>query len=108
MSSKALTIIALLAIIGVSTGAIVAILAQDDVDTYGNTYTITYELNGGIADPNSPSTYVSGTVTDLGCPTNENKDVAFFGWYLDKECTKNLLYIPSKMSGNLTLYAYND
>lgn len=108
MSSKALTIIALLAIIGVSTGAIVAILAQDDVDTYGNTYTITYELNGGIADPNSPSTYVSGTVTDLGCPTNENKDVAFFGWYLDKECTKNLLYIPSKMSGNLTLYALWD
>ena len=33
MSSKALTIIALLAIIGISTGAIVAILAQDDVDT---------------------------------------------------------------------------
>ena len=108
MSSKALTIIALLAIIGSSTGAIVAILAQDDVDTYGNTYTITYELNGGIADPNSPSTYVSGTVTDLGCPTNENKDVAFFGWYLDKECTKNLLYIPSKMNGNLTLYALWD
>ncbi len=108
MSSKALTIIALLAIIGVSTGAIVAILAQDDVDTYGNTYTITYELNGGIADPNSPSTYVSGTVTDLGCPSNENKDMAFFGWYLDKECTKNLLYIPSKMSGNLTLYALWD
>ena len=108
MSSKALTIIALLAIIGISTGAIVAILAQDDVDTYGNTYTITYELNGGIADPNSPSTYVSGTVTDLGCPTNENKDVAFFGWYLDKECTKNLLYIPSKMNGNLTLYALWD
>lgn len=108
MSSKALTIIALLAIIGISTGAIVAILAQDDADTYGNTYTITYELNGGIADPNSPSTYVSGTVTDLGCPTNENKDVAFFGWYLDKECTKNLLYIPSKMSGNLTLYALWD
>lgn len=108
MSSKALTIIALLAIIGVSTGAIVAILAQDDADTYGNTYTITYELNGGIADPNSPSTYVSGTVTDLGCPTNENKDVAFFGWYLDKECTKNLLYIPSKMNGNLTLYALWD
>ena len=108
MSSKTLTIIALLAIIGMSTGAIVAILAQDDVDTYGNTYTITYELNGGIADPNSPSTYVSGTVTDLGCPTNENKDVAFFGWYLDKECTKNLLYIPSKMNGNLTLYALWD
>lgn len=108
MSSKTLTIIALLAIIGISTGAIVAILAQDDADTYGNTYTITYELNGGIADPNSPSTYVSGTVTDLGCPTNENKDVAFFGWYLDKECTKNLLYIPSKMSGNLTLYALWD
>ncbi|WP_400196713.1 InlB B-repeat-containing protein [Candidatus Methanarcanum hacksteinii] len=108
MSSKTLTIIALLAIIGISTGAIVAILAQDDADTYGNTYTITYELNGGIADPNSPSTYVSGTVTDLGCPTNENKDVAFFGWYLDKECTKNLLYIPSKMNGNLTLYALWD
>ena len=65
-------------------------------------------MNGGIADPNSPSTYVSGTVTDLGCPTNENKDVAFFGWYLDKECTKNLLYIPSKMNGNLTLYALWD
>lgn len=108
MSSKTFTIIALLAIIGISTGAIVAILAQDDADTYGNTYTITYELNGGIADPNSPSTYVSGTVTDLGCPTNENKDMAFFGWYLDKECTKNLLYIPSKMSGNLTLYALWD
>ena len=108
MSSKTLTIIALLAIIGIATGAIVAILAQDDADTYGNTYTITYELNGGIADPNSPSTYVSGTVTDLGCPTNENKDVAFFGWYLDKECTKHLLYIPSKMSGNLTLYALWD
>ena len=108
MSSKTLTIIALLAIIGISTGAIVAILAQDDADTYGNTYTITYELNGGIADPNSPSTYVSGTVTDLGCPTNENKDVAFFGWYLDKECTKNRLYIPSKMNGNLTLYALWD
>ena len=108
MSSKTLTIIALLAIIGISTGAIVAILAQDYADTYGNTYTITYELNGGIADPNSPSTYVSGTVTDLGCPTNENKDVAFFGWYLDKECTKNLLYIPSKMNGNLTLYALWD
>ena len=108
MSSKTLTIIALLAIIGISTGAIVAILAQDDVDTYGNTYTITYELNGGIADPNSPSTYVSGTVTDLGCPTNETKDEAFFGWYLDKECTKNLLYIPSKMNGNLTLYALWD
>lgn len=109
MSSKTLTTIILAVIICISAGVIGTILVNDgSSSTEGTTYSITYELNGGIADSNSPSEYVSGQVTDLGCPTNENEDLIFIGWYTDKECTQNLLYIPSTMSGDLKLYALWD
>ena len=109
MSSKTLTTIILAVIICISAGVIGTILVNNgSSSTDGTTYSITYELNGGIADPKSPSKYISGEVTDLGCPTNENEDLIFFGWYTDEECTKNLLYIPSTMSGDLKLYALWD
>ncbi len=111
MSSKTLTTIVLAVIICISAGAIGTIIANNGgSSTEGTTYSITYELNGGTMNPDlpSPTEYVSGQVTDLGCPTNENEDLIFFGWYTDKECTQNLLYIPSTMSGDLKLYALWD
>jgi len=71
-------------------------------------YRITYVLNGGTADPSSPSAYRAGEVTDLGCPTkmmDSEKEYLFMGWYLDAECTESILYIPSDMTGDITLYA---
>ena len=108
MSSKTLTVVALAVIICLTAGVLGTILVNGGSGNDNGTYSITYELNGGIADPDSPSKYVSGEITDLGCPTNEDENLTFYGWYLDKECTENLLYIPSTMKGNLTLYALWD
>lgn len=109
VSKTALAVTAIVAIVVVSAGMLAAVSSQNtDVDTAGKQYSITYELNGGTADPDSPTSYKAGEIVDLGCPTNENENLGFFGWYLDKECTQNILYIPADMTGNLTLYALWD
>ena len=109
VSKTAIAVTAIVAIVVASAGMLAAISSQNtDVDTVGKQYSITYELNGGIADPDSPTSYISGEITDLGCPTNEDENLGFFGWYLDKDCTKNILYISADMSGDLTLYALWD
>ncbi len=110
VSKTALAVTAIVVIVVLSAGMLAAVSSPQntDVDVSGKQYSITYELNGGTADPNSPTSYKAGTITDLGCPTNENENMKFFGWYTDKECTQNLLYIPADMSGDLTLYALWD
>ncbi len=109
VSKTAIAVTAIVAIVVASAGMLAAVSSQNsDVDTVGKQYSITYELNGGTADPDSPASYTSGEITDLGCPTNENEKLGFFGWYLDKDCTKNILYISADMSGDLTLYALWD
>jgi len=74
-------------------------------------YPIEYVLNGGTADPSSPSSYRVGNVTDLGCPTKKlgsDEEYLFMGWYLDAACTKSILYIPADMKGAITLFALWD
>jgi len=73
------------------------------------TYTIEYVLNGGTLSDDSPTTYASGKITELGSATKELENsedgYVFLGWYLDEELTQNILYIPSTMTGNIKLYA---
>lgn len=45
-------------------------------------YTITYNLNGGVNDPDNPTSYVSDTSKlELKAPSRDG--VAFLGWYID-------------------------
>lgn len=63
----------------VALGATFALTACGNEQGEGRTYTITYELNGGINDPANPETYTmeSDTIT-LRAPTKEG--YIFLGW----------------------------
>lgn len=68
------------------------------------TYTITYELNGGTNHTANPSTYMQDTETiTLQSPTKEG--YTFAGWYRDATFTLPITQIVKGSSGNLTLYA---
>ncbi len=69
------------------------------------TYTITYELNGGVGD-GLITTYSSARPSDidLGRPTKEG--YAFMGWYTNPGFNGGpMLTINNKTNKNLTLYA---
>ena len=70
----------------------------------GNTYTITYVLNGGSLSSTAPYSYVEGETTFLVNPTKDNS--TFGGWYLKSDYSgEKLEIISNKTSGNITLYA---
>ena len=52
------------------------------VPVFVDAYTITYNLNGGVNNPDNPTSYVSDTSKlELKAPSREG--VAFLGWYID-------------------------
>ncbi|MCF2671750.1 InlB B-repeat-containing protein, partial [Butyricicoccus pullicaecorum] len=68
-------------------------------------YNITYELNGGTAGSNSPTTHTYGTETKLVPPTRGGYD--FGGWYTDKALTEPAVTSlgATEYTNNITLYA---
>ncbi|MBR2785379.1 MAG: InlB B-repeat-containing protein, partial [Clostridia bacterium] len=69
----------------------------------GKEYVITYEVDGGVLDPESPSTYTHGDVTELFDATKEG--YTFKGWYTDSEYTNKITEINRNMHEDITLYA---
>ena len=67
------------------------------------TYSITYELNGGINSADNPSTYSEGGSFDLAIPTKE--DYMFAGWFTDPEFKNFVTEIKANSVGDITLYA---
>jgi len=69
-----------------------------------NTYTITYNLNGGTIDaPNSPN-YTFGIGVNLNSPAKAG--YTFSGWYNNEYFTGTALTsVGTGVSGNITLYA---
>ena len=84
------------------------ILGNGDQDVSGE-FSIEYVLDGGTLSDDSPSSYNSGEITELGSATKRIGDsednYVFLGWYLDEDLTQNIMYIPSSMRGNIKLYA---
>lgn len=67
-------------------------------------YTITYNLNGGINAESNPATYdYSNLDVTLAEPTKDGFN--FRGWYTDFAFTQPITSITSANIGNLTLYA---
>ena len=67
-------------------------------------YTITYELNGGVNANSNPTTYdVTTFPITLEEPTKDG--FIFRGWYTDFAFTQPLSDLTSSNIGNLTLYA---
>lgn len=69
-----------------------------------NTYSIRYELNGGVNDKKNPSYYTieSGNIA-LGKPSR--KGYTFGGWFADISFTNESNLIASGSTGNYTFYA---
>lgn len=83
-------------------------VATSDVTLYAKwipkTYTISYELNGGVAAKNAPTTYVFDTETNLPEPTREG--YTFTGWYDNKDFNGTPVETLAKgTEGNQTFYA---
>ncbi len=68
--------------------------------TETNTYNITYVLDGGVNNPNNPTTYKVGETTVL-LPATKGT-VEFLGWYLDG---KKITSLPKGLSGDIELTA---
>ena len=85
------------------------ITTSDDVTLYAqwkaNEYTISYELNGGAAGENAPSTHTYGTATTLVDPTRT--DYTFGGWFANSDFsgTKITSLGATDYTDNITLYA---
>ncbi len=69
-----------------------------------DTFTITYELNGGTLEEGAPATYLEGTGVTLDKGATK-AGYAFKGWFLDAECTEEVKAIGADALGNKTLYA---
>ena len=77
--------------------------SQEPVDP-SETYTITYELDGGVNHADNPATYTTMTETIiLKAPAKEG--YTFDGWYIDAAKTNKITQITKDNTGNLTLYA---
>ena len=70
-----------------------------------NTYTITYNLNGGTNNSSNPTSYVYGVGTSLANPTREG--YTFTGWYTNSSLTtaSKITSITTADTGNKTIYA---
>jgi uncharacterized repeat protein (TIGR02543 family) len=81
---------------------------EDDVVLYAvwleKSYTITYELNGGVNSKKNPVAYTTETPTiTLNDPTRDGYD--FVGWYADKTFITKVSSIEKGSTGDVTLYA---
>ena len=70
----------------------------------GKTYSITYELNGGINNSNNPAKYSASSDTIVLYPATKD-EYEFMGWYKDKNYTQPVTSIPKGSVGDLTIYA---
>ena len=76
------------------------------VTYYGQSYNISYNLDGGTLPNNYPSTYIAGEETSLVPATKTG--YTFAGWYSDEGLNSKVDIIDTTMTGDLTLYAkYN-
>lgn len=99
----------------ITNGTSSASAVRNNIDLYCNgastedpdpsdTYTITYELNGGTNNTANPDTYTAQTETIiLRAPVKEG--CTFAGWYRDKTLTISITQIVKGSTGDLTLYA---
>ena len=72
--------------------------------TQTNSYSISYELNGGVQNSANPTSYVVGTTPEVKAPTKGT--VAFLGWYDNEEFEGSpITVLPKGLSGNYKLYA---
>ena len=70
----------------------------------GETYTITYMLDGGVNDSANPATYTKESpVITLKDPTKAG--YTFAGWYSDQAFSHKVTQVGGGTIGNLTLYA---
>jgi uncharacterized repeat protein (TIGR02543 family) len=70
------------------------------------TYTISYELNGGVNDEANPVSYTVETDDiELKSPSINDDGKGFDGWYTDSGYTENITKIAKGSTGNITLYA---
>ena len=68
-----------------------------------NTYTITYELKGGVNNDGNPDTY---TVTDtIKLAKAKKTGYTFGGWYKDAKYQTKVTEIAKGSTGDMTLYA---
>ncbi len=68
-----------------------------------NSYTVSYELNGGTNAAGNPAQYRYGENVEL--KPAEKTGAVFYGWYTDATLTQQVTAISSSTAGNLTLYA---
>ena len=68
-----------------------------------STYTITYELNGGVQAPGQITTYSSLNPENILAPTKEG--ATFGGWYEENDFSGEIITSTSQLMGNATLYA---
>ena len=83
------------------TGETVTLYAQWSLETY----TITYELNGGVESYYGPSLYTIETETITFYNAWHTGNYSFGGWYLDPNLTNKITELPKGSTGNITLYA---
>ncbi len=79
---------------------------EDDFDLVKNagTFTITYELDGGVNNPANPESYTSTTKTFTLKKATKN-GYTFSGWYSDESFTTKVTSIKKGSSGDKILYA---
>lgn len=69
-------------------------------------YAISYDLNGGVASPYAPKSYIAGQATFISPVYNPTKEgCKFAGWYFDPEFRRSATYISKNQTGDITLYA---
>ena len=80
--------------------------SDDGLDQHQQeTFTITYELNGGVQNPLNPGFYTTGTETGLYDPWYPDGEMLFTSWFLDSELSQPVESIGSDSHGDVTLYA---
>lgn len=72
--------------------------------TIGNSYSITYHLNGGTQNPANPEKYISGNYYELFAPTAP-EDYVFVSWCTDEKLENSISGIYMLMTGDIDLYA---
>ncbi len=71
-----------------------------------STYSISYNLYGGMNDPNNPSNYTIETATVVfKNPTHSTEGNVFAGWYTDSGFNNPITEIPTGSTGGIQVYA---
>jgi len=78
-------------------------MADYDITVKFNTYTITYNLDGGNNHPANPATFYEDEEITLNNPSKRGH--TFGGWYLDSSCNTAITSIPKNAQKNYTVYA---